>query len=183
MALEASNLVWMDLEMTGLDPDRERIIEIAVVVTDDRLEVVSESVDLVIRQPGEILDAMDDWNREHHGRSGLVDAVRRSTLTVADAEARVLEVIAQHCPPGACPLAGNSIHVDREFLRRAMPRLYGWLHYRNVDVSTLKEVMRRWLPERFAERPKKTGDHRALGDVIDSIAELRYYRDVLFLGR
>ncbi len=180
MTANAKNLLWLDLEMTGLDPDRERIIEIATIVTDKDLVVLAEGPDLVIHQTNELLAGMDDWNRKHHGKSGLTAAVVASVLTTEDAETQTLDFVKQHCPVGLCPLAGNSIHMDREFLRRYMPRLHEWVHYRNVDVSTFKELATRWAPEKYAERPKKEGDHRALGDVVDSINELRFYRDALF---
>ncbi len=176
-------LVWIDLEMTGLEPSRERIIEIATVVTDGDLVVVAEGPDLVIHQPDALLEGMDEWNRRHHGDSGLTEAVRRSTLTEAEAEAETLRFVAQHCAKGKAPLAGNSVHTDRWFLHTQMPSLEGWLHYRNVDVSTVKELARRWSPGAFTRRPSKKGNHRARDDVLESIEELRYYREALFKGR
>ena len=173
-------LVWIDLEMTGLDPERERIIEIAVVVTNGDLEVVAEGPNLVIRQADAILDGMDEWNRTHHGQSGLVDRVRASQISDADAEARVLDFLREHCEPGVCPLAGNSVHRDRRFLRRYMSQLDDYLHYRIIDVSTVKELVRRWYPDAFAAAPAKSDQHRALDDIHESIAELRYYRSSVF---
>jgi oligoribonuclease len=173
-------LVWMDLEMTGLDVDREHIIEIATLVTDASLEVVAEGPELVVHQPDSILDAMDAWNKEHHGGSGLTDRVRASRVTVADAERLTLEFVKAHCGERTAPLAGNSIHQDRLFLRKYMPALEGYLHYRMVDVSTVKELARRWYPGELAAAPAKRETHRALDDIRESIEELRYYRRVIF---
>lgn len=176
-------LIWMDLEMTGLDPERERIIEAAVLITDGNLEIIAEGPDLIIHQPEPLLAAMDEWNREHHGASGLVDKVRASTLGEAEAEAMLLEFIQAHCEPCKTPLAGNSVHQDRRFLRRYMPRFDAYLHYRIVDVSTIKELARRWYPEVAAAAPRKHQTHRALDDIRESVAELRYYRDTVFRER
>jgi oligoribonuclease len=170
----------MDLEMTGLDAERERIIEIAVLVTDSQLEIVAEGPDLVIHQPETLLEQMDGWNRKHHAASGLLERVRASTVSETDAEAEVLAFLKAHVPAGRVPLAGNSIHQDRRFLRRYMPGVEAHLHYRNVDVSTVKELARRWYPEAYAKAPDKQGSHRALDDIRESIAELRYYRTQLF---
>jgi oligoribonuclease len=172
-------LVWMDLEMTGLDPDRDRIIEIAVIVSGGSLEPLVEGPDLAIHQAAEVLDGMDEWNTQHHGASGLVERVRASDLDEAAAEARVIEFLRDHVAEGVAPLAGNSVHQDRAFLRRWMPRLHGWLHYRNVDVSTVKELARRWAPTVLEEAPVKAGNHRALDDIRESIRELAYYRTSL----
>jgi oligoribonuclease len=170
----------MDLEMTGLDPERERIIEIAVLVTDAQLEITAEGPDLVIHQPETLLDQMDGWNRKHHAASGLLERVRASTIGEAEAEAEVLAFLRAHVPERSVPLAGNSIHQDRRFLRRYMPSVEAYLHYRNVDVSTVKELVRRWHPEIYAKAPDKRGTHRALDDIRESIAELRYYRTQVF---
>lgn len=178
---ESDRLVWVDMEMSGLDASRERILEIAVIITDAQLEVVAEGPEIVVHQPAEVLDAMDDWNREHHGDSGLTERVRASTMLDADAEAAVLEAIAPHVPERGAPLAGNSVHQDRLFLARYMPKLEAYLHYRNVDVSTLKELVRRWYPDAYAKRPTKKGTHRALQDIRESIAELQYYRQAVFV--
>lgn len=166
--------------MTGLDPDRERIIEIAVLITDAQLEITAEGPDLVIHQPDTLLDQMDGWNRKHHSASGLLERVRASTVSEAEAEAEVLAFLRAHVPERSVPLAGNSIHQDRRFLRRYMPRVDAHLHYRNVDVSTVKELARRWYPEIYAGAPEKRGTHRALDDIRESIAELRYYRAQMF---
>jgi oligoribonuclease len=174
-------LVWVDLEMTGLDPARHVVIEIAVIVTDGGLERTVEGPDLVVAQPEQALCAMEPVVAEMHAKSGLADEVRRSSLTLRDAERQVLAFVREHVPEaGAAPLAGNSIHADRAFLQRHLPELDSWLHYRNVDVSTVKELVRRWYPEAFAAAPPKAGAHRALDDIRASIAELRYYRDAVF---
>ena len=177
---KADALIWMDLEMSGLDPERDRILEIAVIVTDGRLESLERGPDLVIRQDAVLLDGMDEWNTEHHGASGLTDRVRASTLDEATAEREILDWLGERCKPGTVPLAGNSVHQDRAFLRRYMPALHDFLHYRNVDVSTIKELLRRWAPGILAAAPTKRGQHRAMGDLEESIRELTYYRDRAF---
>ena len=173
-------LVWMDLEMTGLDPDRCRILEIATLVTDDRLDVVAEGPDIVVHWPDEVLETMDPWCIEHHGASGLSAAVRTSTIDLARAEATTLEFLRAHARQGKSPLCGNSIGQDRRFLFRHMPTLESFLHYRSVDVSSIKELVRRWYPGLSA--PPKKSTHRALDDIHESIAELRFYRDHAFRG-
>jgi oligoribonuclease len=177
---KTDRLVWIDLEMSGLDPERERILEIATLVTDGQLELVAEGPELVIHQDDALLAAMDAWNTEHHGTSGLTERVRASTISEAEAEARTLAFIQAHVPARAAPLAGNSVHMDRLFLARYFPALEGYLHYRNVDVSTVKELVRRWHPEVFERRPDKKGAHRALDDIRESIEELRFYRREAF---
>ncbi|TAH39412.1 MAG: oligoribonuclease [Planctomycetota bacterium] len=173
-------LVWMDLEMTGLDPERERILEIASLVTDFDLDEIAAGPELVLRQPDEVLAAMDDWNRRQHAASGLTERSRRSATDEALAETATLEFLRRHVAEGAAPLAGNSVHHDRRFLTQFMPRLAAYLHYRNVDVSTVKELARHWYPAVFARRPPKRKSHRALDDIRESIAELRYYRETIF---
>lgn len=168
-------LVWMDMEMTGLDPDTNTILEIATLVTDNELNVVAEGPVLAIRHPKEVLDAMDEWNREHHGTSGLTARSLASPVSMADAEARTLEFVKLHCPERSSPLCGNSIHQDRRFLSRYMPALDAYLHYRNVDVSTVKELVRRWYPD-GPPPPEKVHAHLALDDIRESIAELLFYR-------
>lgn len=180
MAEESTLLVWMDLEMSGLEVDQCRILEIATLVTDGQLEVLAEGPELVVHQPDAVLAAMNDWNRDHHGASGLTERVRASTTSEADAERLTLEFVAAHVGPRAAPLAGNSVHQDRAFLGRYLPRLEQHLHYRNVDVSTVKELVRRWYPAAYEQRPKKKAKHRALDDIRESIEELRYYRKVAF---
>ncbi|HJL15060.1 MAG TPA: oligoribonuclease [Sandaracinaceae bacterium LLY-WYZ-13_1] len=182
MPEDTDRLVWIDLEMSGLDVERERILEIATIVTDGQLEILAEGPELVVHQPDALLEAMDDWNREHHGASGLVDRVKASPIDEAEAERRTLEFIAAHVDARTAPLAGNSVHQDRLFLAKYMPELTAHLHYRNVDVSTVKELVRRWHPEAFAARPTKKGNHRALDDIRESIEELRYYRKAVFVS-
>ena len=174
------NLVWIDCEMTGLDPERERLIEIAVVITGPDLTPRIEGPVLVIHQPDEILNAMDAWNKGTHGRSGLIDKVKASTLTEAQAEAELLAFIQRYVPKASSPLCGNTISQDRRFLVKYMPRLEAWLHYRNLDVSTLKELARRWKPEVYAAF-KKQQKHTALADVHESIEELVHYRQLFLL--
>ena len=176
MAQDQNNLVWLDMEMTGLDPDKDRIIEIAIVVTDSQLKTLAEAPVAVVHQADTILDAMDDWNKSTHARSGLIDKVKASTLTEADAEERLLAFLAQHVPARTSPMCGNSICQDRRFLARHLPRLEAYFHYRNLDVSTLKELARRWKPD-VAKGLVKQGKHEALADIYESIAELRYYRE------
>lgn len=174
-------LVWIDLEMTGLDPERDRIVEIAVIVTDGELERMVEGPDLVVATPDAALEAMDDVVVQMHQLSGLTDAIRSATLTVAEAEAQVLQFVTRHIPAArTAPLAGNSVHADRAFLRKYMPALEAYVHYRNVDVSTVKELARRWYPDALESTPRKTGGHRALADIRESIEEMRYWRRAIF---
>jgi len=175
MPADQNNLIWIDMEMTGLTPDSDRIIEVALLVTDAQLNVLAEGPVLVVHQPDEVLGAMDTWNKGVHGKSGLVDKVKASRLDEAAVEARMLEFLAPHVPAGASPMCGNSICQDRRFLARSMPRLEAYFHYRNLDVSTLKELVKRWKPE-VAKGLKKEGKHEALADILDSIEELKYYR-------
>ena len=171
----ANNLIWLDMEMTGLQPDSDRIIEIALLVTDPQLNVLASGPVLVVHQPDEVLEAMDSWNKSTHAKSGLIERVRASALSEAEAERQALEFLAAYVPPNASPMCGNSICQDRRFLARWMPRLEAFFHYRNLDVSTLKELVRRWKPE-IAKGLKKEGKHEALADILDSIEELKYYR-------
>lgn len=175
LPLSADNLVWLDCEMTGLDPEKERIIEIAVVVTGPQLQPRVEGPVLVIHQSDEVLNAMDAWNKGTHGRSGLIDKVKASTLDEAEAEAQLIAFLQRYVPKGASPLCGNTIGQDRRFLVKYMPRLEAFFHYRNVDVSTLKELARRWRPE-VVDSFKKQQAHTALADVHESIDELAHYR-------
>ncbi len=170
------NLVWLDCEMTGLDPDKERIIEIAVIVTGPQLTPRIEGPVLVIHQSDELLGQMDKWNKGTHGRSGLIDKVKASTVTEADAEKQLLAFLAQYLPKGSSPMCGNTISQDRRFLVKYMPRLDAFLHYRNIDVSTLKELAKRWRPEVYSAF-KKRQSHTALADVHESIDELEHYRE------
>jgi len=175
-------LVWADCEMTGLDLRRDALIEIAVLVTDSELRVLDEGVDIVITAPDELLDGMQPVVREMHAHSGLTEAVRASTTTVAEAEQQVLDYLRKHVPEArTVPLCGNSIATDRAFLARDMPELDAFLHYRMVDVSSIKELCRRWYPRVYFSQPQKGLAHRALADVKESIRELRYYRSTVFV--
>ena len=170
------NLVWVDMEMTGLDPDNDRIIEVAVVVTDPDLNVIAEGPVFAIHQSDETLDKMDNWNKGTHGRSGLIDRVKASTVTEAQAEQELIAFLKQYVPANKSPMCGNSICQDRRFMARGMPKLEAFFHYRNLDVSTLKELCRRWKPE-LASGFKKHQKHTALADIIESVEELKYYRE------
>jgi oligoribonuclease len=177
-------LVWLDLEMTGLDPARDTIVEIATLVTDDELELVAEGPDLVVATPPELLGSMDEVVRLMHTRSGLLEAIATATVTLEQAAAETLAFVRQHVPEARkVPLCGNSIGTDRRFLARYMPELENYLHYRCIDVSTIKELARRWYPEIYANAPKKQGAHRALDDVKESVAELRFWRSTIFRER
>ena len=173
-------LIWIDLEMTGLMPDTDQIIEIATVLTDNNLNVVAEGPDLVIRQPEAVLARMDSWNQRQHGGSGLLTRVRSSRMTVTEAERQTLLFLSTHVPPGASPMCGNGICQDRRFLARLMPELEKFFHYRNLDVSTLKELARRWMPA-MASGHNKESAHLARADIYESISELRYYRERMFV--
>ena len=169
------NLVWIDMEMTGLDPDTDRIIEVAAVVTDANLNILAQGPVFAIHQSDEVLDRMDAWNKGTHGRSGLIDRVKASTITEADAEVALVDFLRHFVPPGKSPMCGNTICQDRRFMARYMPQLEGWFHYRNLDVSTLKELCKRWRPE-VAKAFEKRSAHTALADILESIAELQFYR-------
>jgi oligoribonuclease len=175
-------LIWMDLEMTGLDPDVHTIVEIATLVTDDDLNIVAEGPDLVVFQPDDVLSRMDDFVTNMHTTSGLLDLIKASTVSLNDAMQQTLDFIKLHSPePGKIPLCGNSIRTDRSFLAKYMPDIENWLHYRCVDVSTVKELVKRWNPGLEHARPRSEGTtHRAMDDVRDSVAELRFYRDTVF---
>jgi oligoribonuclease len=175
-------LVWMDLEMTGLDHTSDVIVEIATVVTDDDLTIIAEGPDLVIHQHDDVLARMDPFVVEMHTRSGLLEAIRASAMSVEDAGAATLAFIREHAPePRSVPLCGNSIGTDRRFLARYLPEIEDHLHYRSIDVSSIKELVRRWYPKIGQARPQKLGQHRALDDIRDSIDELRYYRERVFV--
>lgn len=174
------NLIWIDLEMTGLDTKHDVIIEIATIVTDKDLNVLAEGPVFAIHQPDELLDGMDEWNTRQHGRSGLTERVRNSVTTMAEAEQATLEFLRQFVDAGVSPMCGNSICQDRRFLSRQMPELEAFFHYRNLDVSSVKEIARRWRPE-LLKGFKKQGSHLAMDDIKDSIAELSYYRDTFFM--
>ncbi len=171
-------LVWVDLEMTGLDPDKDVILEIATIVTDSQLEIIAEGPNLAVHQPESVLAGMDEWNRTHHGSSGLIDRVLASQVDTKGAERLTLEFLADHIKSGESPLCGNSIGQDRRFLVRHMPALHDFFHYRSVDVSTIKELAKRWYPGLTAFEKKES--HLALADIRESIAELRHYRGRIF---
>ncbi len=179
MAQDGGNLIWIDLEMTGLDTDQDYIIEIATIVTDSALNILAEGPMIAIHQSDQTLGAMDQWNTKQHGESGLVKRVKDSPYSEADGERMTLEFLAKYVPAGASPMCGNSICQDRRFLHRCMPELEAYFHYRNLDVSTLKELATRWAPE-VAKGLVKESQHLALQDIRDSITELVYYREHLF---
>ncbi len=176
MAQDNNNLIWIDLEMSGLQPDQDVILELAVVVTNSDLEVLGESPVLVVHQPDAVLDGMDTWNKGTHGKSGLIEKVKASELDEAAAETKMIEYLQQFVPSGKSPMCGNSICQDRRFLARYMPKLEAYFHYRNLDVSTFKELAKRWKPKVY-DGFKKAGKHEALADIYESIEELRYYRE------
>ncbi len=175
MAQDNNNLIWVDMEMTGLNPDADRIIEVALVITDSQLNTIAEGPVLVVHQPDEVLNGMDKWNQSTHSKSGLIGKVKASRFSEAEVEAQMIEFLKQHVPPGASPMCGNSICQDRRFMVRSMPQLEAYFHYRNLDVSTLKELVKRWKPE-IANGLTKESKHEALADIYDSINELKYYR-------
>jgi oligoribonuclease len=176
MAQDQNALVWLDMEMTGLNPDSDRIIEMAVVITNSQLEIVAESAVWVVHQADVALDGMDDWNKKTHGKSGLIDKVKASPLTETDVEEQCVEFLKRHVPAGKSPMCGNSICQDRRFMARWMPKLETYFHYRNLDVSTLKELCKRWKPE-VAKGFEKKSRHEALADIHESIEELKHYRE------
>lgn len=173
---DQNNLIWLDMEMSGLLPDTDRILELAAVVTDAELNVLAESPVLVIHQSDAVLDGMDAWNKGTHGRSGLIDKVKASTLTEAEASTQMIAFLKQYVPAGKSPMCGNSICQDRRFMARYMPELESYFHYRNLDVSVFKELARRWKPEIYSGF-KKASRHEALADIYESIDELKYYRE------
>ncbi len=170
------NLIWLDMEMSGLSPETDSILEVALVVTDAQLNTVAEAPVLVVHQSDAVLDGMDNWNKGTHGKSGLIDKVKASLLGNAEVEARMIDFLQQHVGAGNSPMCGNSICQDRRFLARHMPKLEAYFHYRNLDVSTVKELARRWRPELY-DGFKKENRHEALADIYESISELKYYRE------
>ena len=176
MPQDQNNLIWIDMEMTGLVPETDRIIEVAIVVTDGNLNTIAEGPVLVVHQPDAVLDAMDSWNKSTHKKSGLIDRVKASTLTDTDVESQMVEFLKLHVPASTSPMCGNSICQDRRFMARGMSRLEAYFHYRNLDVSTLKELAKRWKPS-IMSGMKKHGKHEALADIYESIEELKYYRE------
>lgn len=178
---KSHNIVWVDLEMTGLDISREVIIEMACIVTDKDLNVLGEGINMVIHQPDEILDKMGEWCTKHHGESGLTEAVRQSKISLSECEETMLSYILKYTEKGRCCLAGNSVHADKVFLDKYMPKFMAQLHYRIIDVSTIKELCTRWYPGIYQNAPSKQLCHRAMDDIIESIGELKYYRSNLFV--
>ena len=174
-----NNLVWIDLEMTGLDPERHVILEIGSLVTDDQLHIISEGPNLAVNYPEDILFLMDMWSLDHHKASGLLDQVKASTCDCRQAEKQTLDFVSRHCEKEKSPLCGNSVWQDRRFLMKYMPELEAYLHYRNIDVSTLKELVKRWYPALPAFKKQKT--HTAMSDIMESVKELKYYRENVFL--
>jgi oligoribonuclease len=176
---KTSNLVWMDMEMSGLDPKTCVVLEIATLVTDKDLNLVAQGPVLAVHQPDSVLSSMDDWNKEHHTKSGLVERVKSSKVSLAEAERQTLEFVATHCAEKSSPLCGNTIYQDRRFLIEYMPKLESYLHYRLVDVSTVKELVKRWYGPQF-QAPLKKQSHKALDDILETIEELKFYREKVF---
>lgn len=179
MTVSADNLLWIDLEMTGLEPQHDQIIEVATLVTDKDLNILAEGPVMAIYQPDSILEGMDEWNQTHHGRSGLIDRVKASRTTLEEASRATIAFAEQYVPAGRSPMCGNSICQDRRFMARLMPELEAFFHYRNLDVSSVKEILRRWAPE-ITNGVKKQGAHLAMDDIRDSVAELQHYRKHAF---
>uniref|UniRef100_A0A182WPN1 Probable oligoribonuclease n=1 Tax=Anopheles minimus TaxID=112268 RepID=A0A182WPN1_9DIPT len=178
--LSSTNLVWIDMEMTGLEVDKDRILEIACIVTDSKLNIIAKGPNIIINEPETVLDAMNSWCKDHHAKSGLIEAVRKSTHTLEQAERQVLDFVKQYCPERSCPMAGNSIYMDRLFVIKHMPALNQYLHYRVIDVSTVKELSKRWNGEVYKSSPPKLLAHRALDDIEESIKEMKYYKETFF---
>ncbi|CAG9134548.1 unnamed protein product [Plutella xylostella] len=179
----AKRIVWVDLEMTGLDIDKDHILEIACLVTDAQLNVIATGPNLIIHQPDEVLDSMNQWCITQHGESGLTEASRKSKVSLKDAESQVLSFVQKHAPENKCPLGGNSVYMDRLFLRKHMPKFDSYMHYRIIDVSTVKELAKRWFQSEFSRLPPKQFQHRTMSDILESIEELKYYREHIFKNK
>ncbi|CAJ0606365.1 unnamed protein product [Cylicocyclus nassatus] len=177
---KAGRMIWIDCEMTGLDFEKQTLVEIATIVTDKDLKIIAEGPDVVIHQPEKVLDTMEEWSRDTFTKNGLLKRIRESTVSLSEAEEIVLKFLEKETEKGECPLAGNSVSVDRCFINKYMPRLGEHLHYRTIDVSTVKELARRWYPDKFSKAPRKKCTHRALDDIRESIEELQYYRSAVF---
>ncbi|KAM3958935.1 oligoribonuclease, mitochondrial [Aphomia sociella] len=177
---EAKRIVWVDLEMTGLDINKDHILEIACLVTDADLNVVATGPNIVVHQPDSILENMNSWCVAQHGETGLTEASRNSRTSIQDAEQKILEFVRQHVPQNKCPMGGNSVYMDRLFIRKYMPEFDSYLHYRIIDVSTLKELAKRWYKKEYSNLPQKKFKHRSIDDILESIEELRYYKENIF---
>lgn len=175
-----NRLVWVDLEMTGLDDEKDTILEIACLITDTNLKLVAEGPDIIIHQPNSVLQSMGDWCKKHHGESGLTKAVQESKISIGEAEDTVFNFVEKYTKPKKCLLAGNSVHADKIFLNKYMPKFVSHLHYRIVDVSTVKELCKYWYPNTYVRAPRKAGNHRALDDIKESLEELKFYRSTIF---
>ncbi|KAL4707605.1 hypothetical protein ACJJTC_001650 [Scirpophaga incertulas] len=178
--MATKRIVWVDLEMTGLDFENDHILEIACLVTEGNLDMVAKGPDIVIHQSDDILDNMDQWCVAQHGQSGLTEASRKSTTSIADAEKQILDFVSAHVPKGRCPLGGNSVYMDKLFIKKYMPKLDSYLHYRLIDVSTIKELAKRWYSKEFSAIPNKKFSHRSLDDILETIQELKYYKENIF---
>ncbi|VVC28116.1 Hypothetical protein CINCED_3A015305 [Cinara cedri] len=176
---DAQNIVWFDGEMTGLNADKHTLIEAAIIITDGQLNILAESPNIIIHQPDKVLENMEEWSKEHHALSGLTESVRQSNISIKQADQILYDFIKPFTPKGMCPLAGNSIYMDKIFIRKYMPKLESHLSYRLIDVSTLKELYKRWKPELLNEMPKKTFKHRALDDIRESLKELQFYKNLI----
>uniref|UniRef100_A0A2M4CJR7 Probable oligoribonuclease n=1 Tax=Anopheles darlingi TaxID=43151 RepID=A0A2M4CJR7_ANODA len=176
----SNNIVWIDLEMTGLNVERDRIIEIACIITDSELNITAKGPNLILHEPDSVLESMNEWCKKHHLQTGLVGAVKESRITLEQAEKEILDFIKLYCPPKTCPMAGNSIYMDRLFISKYMPTMNDYLHYRVIDVSTIKELCKRWNNIAYSSAPPKRLVHRALDDILESIAELTYYKKKFF---
>lgn len=176
----SNNIVWIDLEMTGLDVEKDRILEIACIITDSELNITAKGPNIILHEPDSVLESMNEWCKKHHTETGLVEAVKESKITLQQAEKEILDFVKQYCPAKTCPMAGNSIYMDRLFISKYMPTMNDYLHYRVIDVSTIKELCKRWNDNAYSSSPRKRLVHRALDDILESITELTYYKKSFF---